>query len=178
MNTPIYFSELDSPIGTLTLRASDAGLSAVSMPDQRHGPQERNGWVRADDRLAHARTQLAEYFAGTRTEFDLEIDLAAGTGFQRTVWTALLGIPYGDSVSYGEIARRIGQPTAVRAVGLANGRNPVAIIVPCHRVIGADGSLTGYGGGLDRKRLLLAHEQRYRHAVAMAGASQGLLAGF
>ena len=176
MTTSIYFSELDSPIGQLTLRASDIGLSGLYMTAHRHSPETRTGWVRADDRLAESRRQLAEYFAGSRSTFDLELDLAAGTDFQRRVWTALLTIPYGESVSYGEIARRIGQPNAVRAVGLANGRNPVSIIVPCHRVIGANGTLTGYGGGLDRKRVLLAHEQQYR-PVPMTGHGE-LLAGF
>jgi methylated-DNA-[protein]-cysteine S-methyltransferase len=109
--------------------------------------------------LADAAAQLKAYFAGQLTSFDLPV-APEGTGFQRTVWAGLRRIPYGETISYGELASRIGQPTASRAVGLANGRNPVAIIVPCHRVVGADGSLTGYGGGLDRKRFLLALEQR------------------
>ena len=177
ITAPVYFSsELESPIGPLTLLASDNGLTGVFMDSHRHGPEPRTGWVRDDARLADVRRQLTEYFAGSRTVFELELDLASGSGFQQRVWTALLAIPYGESVSYGEIARRIGQPAAVRAVGLANGRNPVSIIVPCHRVIGANGTLTGYGGGLDRKRLLLAHEQQYRRAAAGGGA--GLLAGF
>jgi methylated-DNA-[protein]-cysteine S-methyltransferase len=107
--------------------------------------------------LAAAAAQLDEYFAGERRDFDLELDLR-GTEFQRAVWDELLRIPYGETMSYGELARRLGRPERVRAVGAANGRNPVAIVVPCHRVIGADGSLTGYGGGLDRKRALLAVE--------------------
>jgi methylated-DNA-[protein]-cysteine S-methyltransferase len=169
MNNSIYFSELDSPIGKLTLCASDGGLSGVFMESHRTGPDAASNRERADDRLADARRQLGEYFAGERQVFDLELDLGLGTSFQRRVWEALLTVPYGESVSYAEIARRIGQPTAMRAVGLANGRNPVAIIVPCHRVIGANGALTGYGGGLDRKRLLLAHEQRHRLATAAGG---------
>jgi methylated-DNA-[protein]-cysteine S-methyltransferase len=180
MNTPTYFTEIASPIGKLTLRTSDRLLSGVFMETVANEAQTRAGWVRADERLEDARRQLDEYFAGSRTVFDLELDLTGGTGFQQRVWNALLTIPYGESVSYGEIARRIGQPAAVRAVGLANGRNPIAIIVPCHRVIGANGTLTGYGGGLDRKRVLLAHEQQYR-AAALAGTrggGDGHLTGF
>jgi methylated-DNA-[protein]-cysteine S-methyltransferase len=160
MHKTTYFSELASPIGKLMLCASGNGLSGVHMDN--HPPSREPSWRRDDECLADARRQLDEYFAGSRTVFDLELDLAGGTSFQQRVWAALLSIPYGESVSYAEIARRIGQPTATRAVGLANGRNPVCIIVPCHRVIGANGSLTGYGGGLDRKRLLLAHEQQYK----------------
>jgi methylated-DNA-[protein]-cysteine S-methyltransferase len=109
--------------------------------------------------FAEASSQLEQYFGGERTKFDLRLTLA-GTAFQRRVWAALRGIPYGQTVSYGQLADRIGQPSASRAVGLANGKNPVGIIIPCHRVVGADGSLTGYGGGIERKRYLLAHEQR------------------
>jgi methylated-DNA-[protein]-cysteine S-methyltransferase len=109
--------------------------------------------------LADAARQLNEYFAGERTDFDLPLSLD-GTGFQRTVWSGLQDIPYGETISYGELARRIGQPTASRAVGLANGRNPVSIVVPCHRVVGSNGSLTGYGGGLPRKQFLLGLELR------------------
>ena len=105
------------------------------------------------------RAQLAEYFAGERTEFDLPMAMA-GTGFQRTVWAALCRIPYGETISYGQLAEGIGKPSASRAVGLANGRNPIGIIVPCHRVVGSTGDLTGYGGGIERKRALLAFEQR------------------
>jgi methylated-DNA-[protein]-cysteine S-methyltransferase len=112
-----------------------------------------------DPVLAAAVSQLRDYFAGTLTGFDLPLALE-GTDFQRTVWAALQAIPYGARISYGELARRIGLPSASRAVGLANGRNPVSIVVPCHRVVGADGRLTGYGGGLDRKRFLLELEQR------------------
>ena len=118
--------------------------------------------VRDDARFADARAQFTEYFAGQRTEFDLPLDCATGTEFQRLVWRALCDIPYGETISYGELARRIGQPAAVRAVGLANGRNPLSIVVPCHRVVGTGGKLTGYGGGLDRKRHLLDLEARVR----------------
>jgi methylated-DNA-[protein]-cysteine S-methyltransferase len=116
--------------------------------------------VRDDAAFAEVRTQLNEYFAGTRTEFDVPLN-AAGSAFQKRVWAALMTIPYGETTSYGKIAAGIGAPDAARAVGLANGQNPIPLIVACHRVIGADGSLTGYGGGLDAKRWLLAHEAQH-----------------
>jgi methylated-DNA-[protein]-cysteine S-methyltransferase len=159
MKASAYFSELPSPIGLITLRASDRGLSGIFLENARHAPQRPADWLRDDVVLADARTQLTEYFAGARTSFSLPLDLTSGTPFQQCVWSALLTIPHGETVSYGEIARRIGQPKAVRAVGLANGRNPISIVVPCHRVIGANGTLTGYGGGLDRKQALLTLEQ-------------------
>lgn len=158
-----YFTQMDSPIGPLTLRGTDRGLTGIYMEEHRHGPAElqRRGWIPDDSRFAEARTQLEEYFAGTRQLFTLAIDRAAlgGTDFQRRVWAGLEQIPYGLTISYGELARRIEQPAAVRAVGLANGRNPLSIVVPCHRVIGANGKLTGYGGGMDRKRWLLELEK-------------------
>ena len=133
------------------------------MEAHRHGPTEqtRDSWQRADNRFKGTQVQLAEYFAGERQTFNLPIDWEAvgGTAFQRRVWQELEQIRYGKTISYGELARRIGQPAAVRAVGLANGRNPLSIIVPCHRVVGANGSLTGYGGGMERKRWLLDLEQ-------------------
>jgi methylated-DNA-[protein]-cysteine S-methyltransferase len=158
-----YFTEIESPLGTLTLRATGRGLTGVYMQDHRHGPEElqRRGWLRDDRRCADARAQLGEYFAGQRKVFTVPIDreALAGTDFQRRVWAALEAIPYGVTISYGELARRIEQPAAVRAVGLANGRNPLSIIVPCHRVIGANGKLTGYGGGVERKQWLLELEK-------------------
>ena len=164
MNTTHYYSEISSPIGPLSLRGTGRGLTGVYMQAHRHGPPdaERAGWQRDDERFDAARTQLDEYFAGARTAFDLPLDGdgIGGTAFQRRVWAGLAEIAYGETISYGELARRIGQPAAVRAVGLANGRNPVSIIVPCHRVIGANGTLTGYGGGMDRKRVLLDLEAR------------------
>jgi len=114
-------------------------------------------WRRDDAALAEPARQLAEYFAGERTEFELEL-APHGTDFQRRVWGLLLEIPYGETRTYGSLANELGNPRSVRAVGLANGRNPISIVVPCHRVIGADGTLVGYGGGLERKRTLLAHE--------------------
>lgn len=153
-----------SPIGPLTLLSDGQHLTGVRMDGQRHAPPLPPDTVRydaaADDLpvpLAAAAAQLAAYFAGERTAFDLPL-APQGTPFQRRVWQALREVPYGTTTSYGELARRIGRPGAVRAVGLANGRNPLPIVVPCHRVIGADGSLTGYGGGLDRKRYLLGLE--------------------
>jgi methylated-DNA-[protein]-cysteine S-methyltransferase len=127
------------------------------MADQTHEPSP-NGWERDDTAFSDAVEQLEAYFAGERREFDVELD-PVGTDFQRRVWDALLTIPYGETRSYGYIAEQIGAPGASRAVGLANGRNPIGIIVPCHRVIGANGSLTGYGGGLERKQLLLDLER-------------------
>jgi methylated-DNA-[protein]-cysteine S-methyltransferase len=154
-----HFTEIDSPLGTLRLCGTERGLAGIFMPEHRHGPGETqwHGWQRADALFAKVRTQLEEYFSGRRTVFSVGFDREAigGTTFQRRVWKALEEIPYGVTISYGELARRIKQPTAVRAVGLANGRNPLSIIVPCHRVIGSDGQLTGYGGGVDRKRWLL-----------------------
>jgi methylated-DNA-[protein]-cysteine S-methyltransferase len=158
---------LDSPIGPLTLVADGDALSGLYMNVPGHQPDpsilgEPAGSGRsgcASPVLRAAAGQLQAYFAGQLTGFDLPLALE-GTRFQRTVWAELQAIGYGETISYGQLADRIGQPTASRAVGLANGRNPVSIVVPCHRVVGATGSLTGYGGGLDRKRYLLALEQR------------------
>jgi methylated-DNA-[protein]-cysteine S-methyltransferase len=153
---------VDSPVGPLTLVAAGGVLMGLYMTEQRHLPAgEAFGEPADPDEVpfAGAARQLREYFTGARTAFDLELALD-GTAFQRRVWTALQDIPYGRTVSYGQLADRLGQPTASRAVGLANGKNPISIIVPCHRVVGADGGLTGYGGGIERKRFLLAHEQR------------------
>lgn len=144
----------ESPVGPLTLVAGPAGLRRLSFAGQGRALDERDRDPRALDRVAE---QLDEYFSGSRRRFELELDLV-GTPFQLAVWRALLQIPYGKTVSYGDVARAIGRVERVRAVGTANGRNPIAIIVPCHRVIGADGSLTGYGGGLERKRALLELE--------------------
>jgi len=148
---------VDSPIGPLTLVAADGRLAGLYMDAQRHRPTDEVVGPPGDreaEPFASAADQLAAYFAGQLTEFDLPL-APAGTRFQRTVWAALQQIPYGETWSYGQLACKIGNPAAVRAVGLANGRNPIALVVPCHRVIGADGSLTGYGGGLERKRYLL-----------------------
>ncbi|MBN3509687.1 methylated-DNA--[protein]-cysteine S-methyltransferase [Mycolicibacterium nivoides] len=155
--TTLHYRTMDSPVGLLTLAGRDGKLMHLRMVDQTYEPS-REGWEADDTAFSDAADQLSAYFAGERTEFDLELDMV-GTQFQRRVWEALRTIPYGETCSYGEIARQIGSPSASRAVGLANGHNPIGIIVPCHRVIGANGSLTGYGGGLDRKRALLELER-------------------
>jgi len=157
MNNAILYSTVTSPIGELLLASDGASLTGVYMQGQRHGAGRTKDWKRDDAALEQARAQLRAYFAGELRDFELPL-AAEGTPFQQRVWRALCDIPYGETISYGELARRIGQPAASRAVGLANGRNPISIVVPCHRVIGANGSLTGYGGGLERKRWLLAHE--------------------
>jgi methylated-DNA-[protein]-cysteine S-methyltransferase len=146
---------IDSPIGLLTLVADDDRLAGLYMAEHRHRPTIDS--PRDDAALPAVREQLAAYFARDLKEFDLPL-ATAGTPFQRQVWAALTTIPYGESWSYGRLAAEIGRPLASRAVGLANGKNPVSIVVPCHRVVGANGSLTGYGGGLERKQWLLAHE--------------------
>lgn len=151
-----YASILDTPIGLLTLVVNDDGALVRCTFAEDAWPVDA---TRDDDRCAAVAAQLTEYFAGTRQSFDLPLAFE-GTEFQRAVWTALLDIPYGTTTTYAELARRIGRPAAVRAVGAANGANPIPIIVPCHRVIGSNGTLTGYGGGLPRKQQLLALETR------------------
>jgi methylated-DNA-[protein]-cysteine S-methyltransferase len=146
------YSTVSSPIGELMLCGDAHALTALHLPG--HWPKPGAGWHRDDERFADVARQLREYFAGERTTFDVPLKLRGGP-FELEVWSELERIPYGETTSYGEIARRVGKPHASRAVGAANGRNPVAIIVPCHRVIGSNGTLTGYGGGLERKRALL-----------------------
>ncbi|MFI7676864.1 methylated-DNA--[protein]-cysteine S-methyltransferase [Actinophytocola sp. NPDC049390] len=149
---------MDSPVGPLTLVASDGVLCGLYMDEQRHRPAEEIFGPR-DDRNSHdVIEQLIAYFEGDLTEFDVPFAMH-GTEFQSLVWTELTKIPYGETTTYGELAERLGRPSAARAVGLANGKNPISIIVPCHRVIGSTGNLTGYGGGLPRKRYLLAFEK-------------------
>ncbi|MEV5505724.1 methylated-DNA--[protein]-cysteine S-methyltransferase [Streptomyces orinoci] len=153
---------IDSPYGALTLVAADGALCGLYMTDQRHRPPGEGFGERVeptgDPAFTEAVRQLEAYFAGELRRFELQLRLE-GTPFQRRVWAGLQEIPYGTTLSYGQLADHIGAPGASRAVGLANGKNPIGIIVPCHRVIGADGSLTGYGGGLERKRRLLAFER-------------------
>jgi methylated-DNA-[protein]-cysteine S-methyltransferase len=160
--TQLTSTRYDSPVGTLTLVGSDEGLRAVIWPDgrlDRVGLAGENLTPGDAPVLDATAGQLDEYFAGTRTTFDLPLDLQ-GTPFQLAAWQALAAIPYGETRTYGQQADRIGRPTAVRAIGAANGRNPVSIVLPCHRVIGSNGSLTGFGGGLEVKAALLELERR------------------
>jgi methylated-DNA-[protein]-cysteine S-methyltransferase len=163
----ILFTEIQSPIGRLLLTSDGVALTGVHMETDRYPPRRDATWTHnaSAEVLVAAARQLQQYFAGQRHDFDLPL-AAAGTTFQQKVWRSLREIPYGVTWSYGALARRIEQPTASRAVGLANGRNPIAIIVPCHRVIGANGTLTGYGGGLPRKQWLLQHERTTLEAAA------------
>ncbi|MGE5651204.1 MAG: methylated-DNA--[protein]-cysteine S-methyltransferase [Bacillota bacterium] len=155
----IYYSEHHSPLGALLLAATERGLCGLYFEQHKYfiGPQ---GWRNdgAHPHVRHAALELDEYFAGRRRTFDVALDLG-GTPFQRDVWDALLALPYGATTSYQSIAQRIARPNAVRAAGTAIGRNPVSIIVPCHRVLGSSGALSGYAGGLPRKQFLLAHER-------------------
>jgi methylated-DNA-[protein]-cysteine S-methyltransferase len=160
---------IDSPVGPLTLVAQDGAIAGLYMDLQRHRPgQDQLGEPDLRGRQAEpfktAADQLDAYFAGTRTTFTISL-APQGTAFQRRVWAALQEIPYGETESYGQLAERIGSPRAARAVGLANGKNPIGIVIPCHRVVGSNGDLTGYGGGLDRKKVLLDLE------LAVSGAA-------
>jgi len=158
----IYYIEHPSPVGSLLIAATEAGVCGVYFEEHKHF-KGKEGWQmavpssRPAQLLAQTATQLDEYFAGKRTTFDVPLDLA-GTDFQRSVWAELSSIPFGKSVSYAQHAQRLGNAKALRAVGSAIGKNPVSIIVPCHRVIGSSGAVTGYAGGLERKRFLLALE--------------------
>lgn len=162
---PLTFTRLKTPIGELVLTASDTALTGVFFPTSRRGaaPTHRGDWTPDNGKgpaaaiLARAREQLGEYFAGTRKVFDLPLE-ALGSAFEHRVWNALRLIPYGTTMTYGELAKKLGDPLQSRAVGTANGKNPIPIIVPCHRVIGSNGDLTGFGGGLETKRWLLQHE--------------------
>ncbi len=158
-DTTIYYDQIDSPVGPLRLIADAGGLREMCFEVESHPTVMQPAWVHASKPLARAHRQLDEYFAGKRQAFDLALN-PQGTPFQLAVWMQLRSIPYGATTSYGEIARRMRSPSASRAVGAANGRNPLSIIVPCHRVIGASGKLTGYGGGLPIKEFLLALERR------------------
>ncbi len=154
----LLYTTVDSPIGELLLLGDGDTLHGLYMQGGRKPVAIVSAWQRAEAPFAAVTAQLEEYFGGRRETFDVSLQMH-GSPFEQRVWSALQEIPYGETTSYGELASRIGQPTGARAVGLANGRNPIAVIVPCHRVIGADGSLTGYGGGLERKRILLELEQ-------------------
>jgi methylated-DNA-[protein]-cysteine S-methyltransferase len=156
-STTLRYTTLESPIGELLLLGDEEALRGLYMQGGRRPVAIRSAWERSAAPFADVRRQLQEYFAGRRSSFELDLAIQ-GNSFECRVWQALQEIPYGETISYGELARSIDQPSAARAVGVANARNPIAVIVPCHRVIGANGALTGYGGGLQRKRLLLELE--------------------
>lgn len=158
----MYYCYLDTPIGELLLAGQDGALSMIGFPKGAMRRDPEPDWIYNEKPLAKARQQLQEYFAGERREFDLPLELS-GTEFQVSVLKALQQIPYGETVSYGEVAKRIGRPKAMRAVGAANGRNPIPIVVPCHRVIGSSGDMTGFGGGIDTKEALLRLEAENTH---------------
>ncbi len=153
-----YYGHADTPIGTVLLVGRQGGLSGLYFAGHTRAPATAADWVQHEPQFDDVRQQLGEYFDRTRTEFDLPLR-PVGTPFQLAVWNALQSVTYGETASYAEIARRIDRATASRAVGAANGLNPLSIIVPCHRIIGTSGALTGYGWGLERKRWLLDHEQ-------------------
>jgi methylated-DNA-[protein]-cysteine S-methyltransferase len=155
----IHYAHIDSPVGPLLIAASDAGLHIIEFHQTKHAVRRGDDWRAGEHPLIReTQRQLDEYFQRQRKVFDLPL-VPQGTDFQRQVWFALATIPYGQTYSYRQIAEQVGRPTATRAVGAANGRNPLPIVLPCHRVIGADGSLTGFGGGLPTKRFLLDLEQ-------------------
>jgi methylated-DNA-[protein]-cysteine S-methyltransferase len=160
LDGPVRYSTAPSPAGELLITGDGRSVRSLHMgPDHKYGWQVQDDWVRDDTSLKGAVDQLDAFFAGELTTFELSL-APSGTAFQMQVWRELTTIPYGKTNSYGQIASRLGHPNASRAVGMANGRNPISIIVPCHRVIGANGSLTGYGGGLPRKEMLLGLERR------------------
>ncbi|MCF7221243.1 methylated-DNA--[protein]-cysteine S-methyltransferase [Marilutibacter chinensis] len=164
---PIFHRLYHSPVGPLRIATSDAGVHAIEFHAQRHPVPRDTRWQAGEHPLLDAvAAQLDGYFAGQRTVFDLPL-APEGTAFQRSVWLELARIPYGSTVSYAQMASRVGRPAAVRAVGAANGRNPLPIVLPCHRVIGADGSLTGFGGGLPTKQFLLELEGALPKAEAV-----------
>ncbi len=157
----MYYDHLDTPIGRLLLIVDAGGaLRHVGLPSARKPLRLEPEWEQDEERLAPVVEQFDDWFGGRRRQFDLPLTLC-GTPFQRAVWQALAAIPYAATCSYAELARAVGRPRAVRAVGAANGANPLSIVLPCHRVVGTDGSLTGYGGGLEAKRWLLDHETRH-----------------
>jgi methylated-DNA-[protein]-cysteine S-methyltransferase len=166
MEALMRYGYVDSPLGDLLVLGDHAGLRGLYMQTTRYPVRVGSDWIRDDGAFAEVRTQLGEYFAGERREFDVPL-AAAGSLWQKQVWAALVAIPYGETASYGQIAREVGVPDGARAVGLANGQNPISIIVPCHRVIGADGSLTGYGGGLPAKQFLLSLEAAHSGLFAL-----------
>lgn len=166
--TATRFTYVSSPVGELLLAGDGDALATLSLHPHRDGPRIEASAVRDDAAFDAVAAQLRAYFAGELHEFDVPL-APDGSAFQRRVWDELRAIPYGTTISYGELARRVGSPGAARAVGLANGRNPLPIIVPCHRVIGSDGRLTGYGGGVERKRFLLELEAHHAPATTPPG---------
>lgn len=154
------YTQIASPLGDLLVTRDDDGITGLYLPTGRHPRRVDPAWRRDDAAFDDVRSQLGSYFTGGRQKFDLPLH-PAGSAFQQRVWQALRDIPYGQTASYGATAHAIGTPGSARAVGLANGQNPISIVVPCHRVIGADGSLTGYGGGIEAKRWLLGHEAQH-----------------
>jgi methylated-DNA-[protein]-cysteine S-methyltransferase len=158
------FTQIESPVGPLLLAADDTGLRSIGFVNGRHSVSPDSAWQEGPERLQEPIRQLRAYFAGELETFDLPL-APQGTTFQLSVWRSLCEIPYGQTISYGELARRVGNPNASRAVGLANGSNPIPIVIPCHRVIGSNGKLTGYGGGLPIKEKLLALERRQLHLL-------------
>ena len=157
MDTRIFYTTLESPVGALFLTSNGEAITELFMEKHKGGPKPICDWRRDDGLFREAADQLRAYFVGELTVFDLPL-ATDGAPFQQRVWTELRKIPYGSTISYGELARRIGRPDAPRAVGAANGSNPISIIIPCHRVIGSDSKLTGYGGGIERKKFLLEFE--------------------
>ena len=172
MKTTIHFDRIPSPLGTPLLVATDHGLTGVHFDGQHYEPVVGADWLHTPEHpvLRAAKSQLTAYFAGRRTTFDLPL-APVGTPFQRAVWAAISTVPCGETISYGELAARAGAPKSIRAAGAATGRNPWGIVVPCHRIIGANGALTGYAGGLDRKRALLAYEMSRVPFAALARAA-------
>lgn len=168
MSTSNYFCYFDSPLGKLVLQGDDDSLTGLYLPGHKGWVEPDPTWQHCERPFDQVREQLAEYFAGERTQFNLPIKLN-GTSFQQRVWCELMQIPFGTTINYADLARRIGQPKASRAVGSANGRNPVSIIVPCHRVIGANGRLTGYAGGVAKKQWLLGWERGRQSLRVPAG---------
>jgi methylated-DNA-[protein]-cysteine S-methyltransferase len=158
MPSTTFYSYIDGPLGPLFVQGDGTFVTGIYMPQHKRWSEPDASWQQSDKLFATVHAQLAEYFAGERRTFDVPLKLA-GTPFQQRVWQELVRIPFGTTISYSQLAQRVGKPTASRAVGHANGRNPVSIIVPCHRVIGANGKLTGYVGGVDKKQWLLARER-------------------
>jgi methylated-DNA-[protein]-cysteine S-methyltransferase len=161
MSNQTYYTFVDSPVGRILLVSDGANLTGLNFETEKRPIKIEPDWVKDDAPFATAMAQVQAYIAGELHEFDLPLQ-PQGTLFQRQVWQQLQAIPYGETVSYGELAKRLGKPLAARAVGMANGANPIPLILPCHRVIGSNGRLTGYGGGLPLKEALLAHEQSHR----------------